>query len=517
MQHRAPPPAMLRLLLSSVSPLRLLLRRAAGLADPLAGGHADCSVKVAALESARVLESTTAVHNATVVCLALSPDGATLVTGASDGLLLLWRVQGPEAAAPGAPGAAPVASAGAGTGSSTTSVGPHDASLAAAAAAADSQGSSAAAAGAVAVVPPPAAASSGLGNALRADSVAPGQAALPGGLDSLGDMPLRRWRRVEGPVKVLAGQGSDLVCCCVSSELDVVASVSRSRGLVLHSIMGGRVLLCLPRLRCADIVALSPEGLVVLWTRRQRLLRVLTINGTHVAAVRVPEEDGDVSALCVSRDGTHLALGTDCSRWRQRREKQRERERIMAAAAAGRSTGGLLRARPKERPAASAQEQASAEAPEAEERLKLWDLWDSLASAGGGGHVAPLPGRAEEPREWRESDEGVSQHERGAAVSLLDIYTLKASHATQRASALALPCTSHEAHHRPERHGALLRAGCLLLDSGCALLNSGCVCRPSSAFRCRRTRTSQPWHSPQTILILSAPPRSPRLWDSSFS
>jgi len=47
----------------------------------MAGGHADCSVKVAAVESARVLESTTAVHSAPVVCLALSPDGATLVFG----------------------------------------------------------------------------------------------------------------------------------------------------------------------------------------------------------------------------------------------------------------------------------------------------------------------------------------------------------------------------------------------------------------------------------------------------
>lgn len=228
-------------------------------------------------------------------------------------------------------------------------------------------------------------------------------------------------------MKVLAGQGPDLVCCAVSAELDLVASVSRSRGLVLHSLMGGRFLRCLPHLRCADLVALSPEGLVVLWTRRQRLLRVFTLNGTRVASVRVAEEDGDVSALCVSLDGTHLALGTDCSRARQRRERQRERERIMAAAAAGRSAGVLLRARPKDRPPASAAEQAAAETREGEGQQQQWDLWDSLARGAGDAHPTPLPGRSAEPREWREGDEGVSKKERGAAVSLLDIYTLKAS------------------------------------------------------------------------------------------
>jgi len=113
----------------------------------------------------------------------------------------------------------------------------------------DSQGSSAAGARGSGAPPlpgaPPAAPSPELGQVLWADSgPLPGQAALPGALG-----PLVRWRRVEGPVRVLAGQGSDLVCCCVSAELDVVASVSRSRGLLLHSIMGGRVLRCLPHLR----------------------------------------------------------------------------------------------------------------------------------------------------------------------------------------------------------------------------------------------------------------------------
>ncbi|CAI5949092.1 unnamed protein product [Closterium sp. NIES-65] len=75
-----------------------------------------------------------------------------------------------------------------------------------------------------------------------------------------------------------------------------------------------------------------PEGVVVVWERRQRALRAFTINGERLGRVSISEEDGDVSSVQVSSNGLFVAVGTDCSRWRHVREKERQKERERAAA-----------------------------------------------------------------------------------------------------------------------------------------------------------------------------------------
>ncbi|CAI5519883.1 unnamed protein product [Closterium sp. Naga37s-1] len=146
----------------------------------------------------------------------------------------------------------------------------------------------------------------------------------------------RKWRRMEGPVQVLRGHLDTITCCAVSSDLELVASSSCSHGVLVHFLMMERFMRQLPRVGSADLLAISPEGVVVVWERQQRALRAFTINGAAVAGVGISEEHGDVSSVQVSSNGLFVAVGTDCSRWRHVQEKEGQREREHAAVIAGR-------------------------------------------------------------------------------------------------------------------------------------------------------------------------------------
>ncbi|CAI5523906.1 unnamed protein product [Closterium sp. Naga37s-1] len=420
------------------------------------GGHADFSVKLVSVDSTRVLE-TAAVHGGPVTCVALSPDGATLATGATDGVVLLWRVNHATAPFPSSPAAgvtAGLVAAGAGAGgrvarrSTAAPTGPHDPALAAAAAAVSASEERA---GSMAV--------GGADYPERGGGGGMSDAALllsAGGMGGAGGLEApRKWRRMEGPVQVLRGHLDTILCCAVSSDLDLVASSSRSRGVLLHSLMKGRFLRHLPGVGPADLLAISPEGVVVVWERRQRALRAFTINGAAVAGVSISEEDGDVSSVQVSSNGLFVAVGTDCSRWRHVREKERQKERERAAVIAGEKVGlgkagsfteaegrrtdgggekgeggGALegenggtgrgqrdegeRGGEEGEGGNSGKERREGEGERREGREVEGE--GGGAAAGGGG---ALP-------DWRNTDEGGSRKERGSAVSLLDLFSLKA-------------------------------------------------------------------------------------------
>ncbi|CAI5943423.1 unnamed protein product [Closterium sp. NIES-65] len=421
------------------------------------GGHADFSVKLVSVDSTRVLE-TAAVHGGPVTCVALSPDGATLATGATDGVVLLWQVNHATAPFPSSPAAgvtAGLVAAGAGAGgrvarrSTAAPTGPHDPALAAAAAAVSASEERA---GSMAV--------GGADYPERGGGGGMSEAALllsaGGGMGGAGGLQApRKWRRMEGPVQVLRGHLDTILCCAVSSDLDLVASSSRSRGVLLHSLMKGRFLRHLPGVGPADLLAISPEGVVVVWERRQRALRAFTINGAAVAGVSISEEDGDVSSVQVSSNGLFVAVGTDCSRWRHVREKERQKERERAAVIAGEKVGlgkagsfteaegrgtdgggekgeggGALegenggtgrgqrdegeRGGEEGEGGNSGKERREGEGERREGREVEGE--GGGAAAGGGG---ALP-------DWRNTDEGGSRKERGSAVSLLDLFSLKA-------------------------------------------------------------------------------------------
>ncbi|CAI5475939.1 unnamed protein product [Closterium sp. Yama58-4] len=421
------------------------------------GGQADFSVKLVSVDSTRVLE-TAAVHGGPVTCLALSPDGATLATGATDGVVLLWRVNQASAPFPSSPAAgvtAGLVAAGTGAGgrvarrSSAAPTGPHDPALAAAAAAVSASEERAGSMAVGGADYPERGAGGGMSEAALLLSAAGGMGGA-GGLEAP-----RKWRRMEGPVQVLRGHLDTILCCAVSSDLDLVASSSRSRGVLLHSLMKGRFLRQLPGVGPADLLAISPEGVVVVWERRQRALRAFTINGAAVAGVRISEEDGDVSSVQVSSNGLFVAVGTDCSRWRHVREKERQKERERAAVIAGEKVGlgkagsfkedearrrdgggekgeggGELEGEKGE--AGRGQRDEGERAGEGGEGLTLGkESREGEGERREGGEVEGEGGGAAAGErgalpDWRSTDEGGSQKERGSAVSLLDLFSLKA-------------------------------------------------------------------------------------------
>ncbi|GJP50859.1 hypothetical protein CLOM_g10014 [Closterium sp. NIES-68] len=236
---------------------------------------------------------------------------------------------------------------------------------------------------------------------------------------------------MEGPVQVLRGHLDDLLCCAVSSDLDLVASSSRSRGVILHSLMKGRFLRQLPGVGPADVLAISPEGVVVVWERQPRTLRAFTINGGAVAGVSISEEDGDVSGLQVSSNGLFLAVGTDCSRWRHVREKERQQELERAAVKAGEKVGlGKAGGERQERGGdldGEKEETARGQGGEGGEAGEADRGSERQEGGGGNGEGGKMvAGAGDALADWRDTDEGGSRKERGSAVSLLDLFSLKA-------------------------------------------------------------------------------------------
>jgi hypothetical protein len=213
-------------------------------------------VKLVATDTACVVESASA-HCAPVTCLALSPDGSTLVTGSRDATALLWRIHGSSA------------TSSSGAGSSAMS----DPALVAAAASA-----------------------AGVASNLAADR------------NTSADS---RKRRLEGPLHVLRGHADELVSCCVNADLDLVVTSSQTRGVLLHSITRGKFLRRLGVDR-AHLVALSPEGIIVVFDKVTRVLQSFSVNGVLVTAKLLPSWEGNISSIVISKDGLHAVIGTSC-------------------------------------------------------------------------------------------------------------------------------------------------------------------------------------------------------------
>lgn len=118
-------------------------------------------------------------------------------------------------------------------------------------------------------------------------------------------------RRIEGPVQVIRGHFGEVVCCCVDSDLGVVASCSDSSDVLLHSVSRGRLLRRLDGVK-AHMVCLSPAGVVVTWNRLSCTLSTHTLNGKMIARAQIPGSC-TVSCMEVSSDGQSLLIGLNSS------------------------------------------------------------------------------------------------------------------------------------------------------------------------------------------------------------
>lgn len=226
----------------------------------LTGGHADNSLKLVAGDTARTLETALG-HCAPITCLSLSPDGSICLTGSCDCTAILWRIHNNSIAST----------------SSYNSLSEPGLMAAAAAAAVSST--------------------------LNKDK-------LDGSVVTEG-----RRKQIDGPLHVLRGHVDKLTCCCINADLDIAVSCSRTR-VLLHSITRGRLVRGLA-LQGVDAVALSSEGIVIVWDKRKRNLSTLTINGIAMASLDLPASEGDVASIIVSTDGHYAVVGTSCTKYQQ--------------------------------------------------------------------------------------------------------------------------------------------------------------------------------------------------------
>eukprot|EP00850_Spirogloea_muscicola_P006613 SM000031S11622 [mRNA] locus=s31:702958:718064:- [translate_table: standard] len=217
------------------------------------GGHADNTVKLVAVDTARVLESASA-HVGPVTCLSLSSDGWGQLVGT--GSIHNTGMVGAAAAAAAA---------------TTTSLG---------------------------------------------SSQSPSTKAQTPSSDHSLDL---NKKNMDGPLHFLRGHRDALTSCAVHTDLDLVASSSRSLGVLLHTIMTGQLLQALQTppsllLMCPDLLALSPQGIIAAWVASTSTLHTFSVNGVHLKSTIFPAStDGTISAMEVSMDGLHMVVGTDCT------------------------------------------------------------------------------------------------------------------------------------------------------------------------------------------------------------
>lgn len=203
----------------------------------------DNSIKLISLDGAKTLETAHG-HCASVTCLGLSPDSSYLVTGSRDTTVLLWRI--------------------------------HRAFT--------SQSSS--------ILNPQAGVST---------------ANSPSSSNSSTLAEKSRRRRIEGPIFVLRGHQSEILCCCVSSDLGLVVSCSHSSDVLLHSIRTGRLVRRLPGIR-ANAVCLSSEGVIMTWNKSHHSLRTFTLNGVPISSIQLPFTR-TISCIEISVDGRSALIG----------------------------------------------------------------------------------------------------------------------------------------------------------------------------------------------------------------
>ncbi|KAH1155653.1 hypothetical protein GLYMA_18G223300v4 [Glycine max] len=208
-------------------------------------------------------------HCAPVTCLGLSPDSNYLVTGSRDTTVLLWRI---HRALSSHSSVVSEHSTGTGTSSSTSN-------------------------------------------------------------SSLHLIEKDRRRRIEGPIQVLRGHHSEILSCCVNSDLGIVVSCSHSSDVLLHSIRRGRLIRRLDGVE-AHTVCLSSEGVVMTWNESQHTFSTFTLNESEEtfdnSRIDVPSpsicfldmhtlevfhvlklgEGQDITALALNKDNTNLLVST---------------------------------------------------------------------------------------------------------------------------------------------------------------------------------------------------------------
>lgn len=183
-------------------------------------------------------------HSAPVTCLGLSPDSNYLVTGSRDTTVLFWRI--------------------------------HRALVSSSSSMSEP--------------------SSGTGTQPSASS------------NSSSNLTEKKRRyHIEGPIHILRGHHSEIIGCCVNSDIGIVVSCSLSSDVLLHSIRRGRIIRRLDGVK-AHSVRLSSDGVVVTWNESENTLRTFTVNGVPIAKKQLSSSNR-ISCIDIPVDGKSALIG----------------------------------------------------------------------------------------------------------------------------------------------------------------------------------------------------------------
>ncbi|KAK1376275.1 BEACH domain-containing protein C2 [Heracleum sosnowskyi] len=112
---------------------------------------------------------------------------------------------------------------------------------------------------------------------------------------------------LEGPIRILRGHVCEINCCSISSNLGIVVSCSNSSDVLVHLMKSGRLIRRLEGVT-ADLVSLSPNGIVVTWNELLHTLRTYTLNGILIASVELTSSS-TITCIEVSFDGQSALIG----------------------------------------------------------------------------------------------------------------------------------------------------------------------------------------------------------------
>jgi len=126
----------------------------------------------------------------------------------------------------------------------------------------------------------------------------------PKGSGKSGQLPVLK----ANPVHILYGHKDEITAITLSVSLDIVVSASAGGNVIFHTLQNGEyVRQCnLPNQAVPKSLALSKDGMLVIYCGQDLLLYSMTINATLVAAVDIDER---VNSFAFTSDNQHIILG----------------------------------------------------------------------------------------------------------------------------------------------------------------------------------------------------------------
>jgi hypothetical protein len=114
-----------------------------------------------------------------------------------------------------------------------------------------------------------------------------------------------------GPHFVLKGHRDAIAAVAVNTDLGVAVAASPRGGCTTHCLLRGVFLRASPELK-GELLAISPEGVLIAWERKRHKLRVGALtSGEVVAEARLEHALPPLSAMTTTADGKFCVVGTE--------------------------------------------------------------------------------------------------------------------------------------------------------------------------------------------------------------